>query len=88
MNGINGYIPEIRSKAEAMKYAFDITTVFDTSSNEVKINKEQALEVYYAFVDNINLPDVHESNQLKEVIEKYADTMKYVSERDKTGNDK
>lgn len=57
--GISGSFPQssIKTKADALKYAFDLTTERNYSTGETKVNTEKALEVFKAFTDNIVLPD-------------------------------
>ena len=69
--GFGGYLPQsVKSKADAMKYAFDLTTVRNLSTGENQVNMEKALEVYKAFTDNIELPNV-EKNISEDLLEMY-----------------
>lgn len=60
---LNGtYNPNsIKTKAEAMKYAFDLTTERNFSTGATKVNVENAMEVYKCFTSNIELPDCDSS---------------------------
>lgn len=56
--GSAGFNPaKISTKADAMRYAFDLTTERNLSTGETKVNTEKALEVFKAFTDNIDLPE-------------------------------
>lgn len=48
---------KITTKADAMKYAFELTTERNLATGETKVNTEKALEVFKAFTDNIDLPE-------------------------------
>lgn len=53
--GCNNYT--IKTKADAMRYAFDLTTERNYSTQETHVNIKKAMSVYRCFVSNINLPD-------------------------------
>ncbi len=78
--GIGGMSLQIRSKSDAMKYAFDITTEKNYSTGEVKVNREKAMEVYNTFVDNIQLPDVEKE---KDFMDKYIPFLQTITDKKK-----
>lgn len=69
LNGMyNPY--SIKTKADAMKYAFDLTTEKDFSTGETKVNVEKAMEVYKCFTSAIELPD-YDSPITQGIVEQY-----------------
>lgn len=73
---LNGtYYPNsIKTKADAMKYAFDLTTEKNFSTGETKISVEKAMDVYTCFTSNIELPD-YQSPTIDGLIEKFNELM-------------
>lgn len=73
---LNGtYNPNsIKTKADAMRYAFDLTTVRNFSIGATEIDVEKAMDVYTCFISNIELPD-YESPTVEGLVEKFNELM-------------
>lgn len=73
---LNGtYNPNsIKTKADAMRYAFDLTTVRNFSIGATEIDVEKAMDVYTCFTSNIELPD-YQSPTVDGLIEKFNELM-------------
>lgn len=78
---LNGtYNPNsIKTKADAMKYAFDLTTEKDFSTGATKIDVEKAMGVYTCFTSNIELPD-YQSPTVDGLVEKFNALMTAISD--------